>query len=599
MILSTSKNWLVAFFALSPSVVLCQSRVAQTPPMGWNSYDCFSYAVTEDQVMQNAEYMAAHLKRFGWQYVIVDYVWSAPKLGPNFAPNQDRDFKPRLAMDRYGRLLPDPDRFPSSAGGQGFRPIAERIHKLGLKFGIHLMRGIPRQAVADNSPIFESPFRASDAYTKENPCGWLNHMWGFDMTKPAAQAYLDSIFQLYASWGVDFVKVDDLSNPYSTQEVVGYHSAIQNCRRPIVLSLSPGPTPLGAGANVVLNANMWRLLGDLWDDWGQVSGAFQPIAEWSLYRGPGHWPDPDMLPLGRLRKYGPNTGPADTDSRLTKAEQRALMTLWCVSKSPLMFGGNLPETNPFTLSLITNPEVLAVNQRSVDNEQLTGGLRPMWMADMQDAKLKILAVFNRSDTPSTVRVRLSDLGIRICNARDLWQRKDLGAFQETLPCTVPAHGALLYQLYVVAPADQTETVLPSANLTGDSYEAEDPSNTLTGAARVQVDAPEGKTSGGKYVGFIGSKPENTLRFNRVRADKEADYIVAILYMSGSDRTMFVTVNGGRPQKVTFPATGGWDGRHLDVQEVRVHLNEGSNTILFSNPSDWGVNVDRIVVRPAN
>ena len=566
--------------------------------MGWNSYDCFSYAVNEAEVEANADFMVAKLSKLGWKYVIVDYVWSAPRLAADFALNQDKDLKPRLNMDAYGRLIPDLARFPSSRGDKGLGPLAESLHKKGLKFGIHLMRGIPRQAVADNCPILGTQFKATEAYTTTGPCGWLNNMWGLDMTKPAGQAYLDSLFQMYAQWGVDFVKVDDLSQPYSAAEVQGYRLAIQNCKRPILLSLSPGPTPLEFASHVTHNANMWRLLGDLWDNWDQLDGAFKPISDWTPFSGAGHWPDPDMLPLGRLRKYGPSTGPPNTDSRLTHDEQRTMMTLWCIGRCPLMFGGNLPDTDPFTLSLITNPEVIAVNQKTVGNHALSNGQKPLWVADMKDSTLKVLAVFNRTDAPTVVPVRLSDLGIRTCNVRDLWQRKDIGSATETLNCKIPPHGSLLYQLYVSAPALLTETVLPTVNLSGESYEAEGPDNTLGGATRIVVDTPGGKCSGGKLVRFIGTKPENVLRFNKVNAEKDGDYILAIVYMSGSSRRMFVGVNSADPQKVSFPSTGGWDGHYLDAIEVKVHLRQGLNTIQFSNPMDWGVDVDRIVIRPA-
>lgn len=599
MILNRSKDIFIVSSILFPGVLLGQSKIADTPPMGWNSYDCFSYAVNEAEVKQNADFMATKLKKLGWEYVVIDYVWSAPRLKPAGAPNQDSDYIPKLNMDRFGRLVPDLDRFPSSLGDKGFGPLADSLHKMGLKFGIHLMRGIPKQAVAEDRPIEGTNFHASDAYTEERPCGWLNHMWGLDMAKPAAQAYLDSIFRLYAKWGVDFVKVDDLSSPYSAAEVEGYRQAIDNCHRPIVLSLSPGPAPMDQALHVAQQANMWRLLADLWDTWDQLNEAFTPIADWSTYNGAGHWPDPDMLPLGRLRKYGPDTGPPNTDSRLTQDEQKAMMTLWCVSRSPLMFGGNLPETDYFTLSLITNPEAIGVNQKAIRTHPLAGGLKPMWVADMKDPRLKVLALFNRSDSPTTVSVRLSDLGIKTCNVRDIWQRTDIGPATEFFHSKVPAHGAMMYQLFTTMDAPLTEPVLPTMNLLGDSYEAESSDNTLSGTARVMVDVAGGKTSGGRLVRFIGSKPENTLQFNKIKADKDGDYIMSILYMSGSNRTMFASVNGAPAQKIEFPSTGGWDGRNLDAKEVRIKLKQGMNTILFSNPTDWGVDVDRIVIRSAS
>ncbi len=598
MILKGSKPFLALISLGATALLHGQSDVAQVPPMGWNSYDCFSYAVNESEVEANADFMSKNLKKFGWEYVVVDYVWSSPRLSPDFALNQDAALSPRLNMDPNGRLIPDVARFPSAAGGKGFGPLAESIHKKGLKFGIHLMRGIPKQAVAEKSPVLGTTLSAADAYTPEHPCGWLNHMWGLDMHKPASQPYLDSLFKLYAQWGVDFVKVDDLSNPYSTDEIEGYRLAIERSGRPILLSLSPGPTPLDSGTHVAQFANMWRLLGDLWDSWDQLSGAFRPISDWTPYRGPGHWPDPDMLPLGRLRKYGPNTGPANTDSRLTKDEARTMMTLWCIGKCPLMFGGNLPETDPATLALITNPEVLNVNQHSSANRALANGIKPMWMAEGSEPHIKYLAVFNRSSEPTVVPVRLSDLGISKCNVRDLWLRKDLAPAADVLPVSLPAHGSMFYQLYVVAGAPETEAILPTTNLKGDSYEAESSDNTMGGATRVVEDVAGGKCSGGKLVRFIGSKPENILRFNKVSVDKEGDYIVAVVYMSGSDRDMYLSVNAGAPLKHGFSATGGWDGNYLDSVEIRVHLKQGTNTLEFGNPNNWGVDVDRIVIRPA-
>ena len=572
-----------------------QTDVVDTPPMGWNSYDSFGYAVNETEVQQNASFMVKNLKKYGWEYIVVDYVWSCPRLAADSAPNQDAQFNPHLNMDEYGRLLPDIGRFPTSANGTGFRALADSLHKQGLKFGIHLMRGIPKQAVTAKSPILGSPFTADEAFTTKDPCTWLNHMWSLDMKKPAAQAYLNSIFKLYASWHVDFVKVDDLSDPYSSAEIEGYQKAIKESGRRIVLSLSPGPTPLSQGGHVSTYANMWRLLGDLWDNWDQLDNAFRPISDWTPFRGPDHWPDPDMLPLGRLRKYGPNTGPADTDSRLTKDEIRTMLTLWVISKSPLMFGGNLPDTDPYTLSLITNREVLDVNQKSSGNHTLANGLKPVWVAEAYDPHVHYIAMFNRSTETSSISVRLSDIGVKSAKVRDLWLKKDLQNLTDELTVSVAPHASILYRLYTIEAADVTDTALPTINLSGTSYEAESPDNTLSGLARVVDDIKDGKCSGEKLVRFIGSNPQSTLRFNKVTAPKDGEFGIAIVYMSGSHRVMYVSVNGGSPQAIDFPATGGWDGRFLDAVELKVQLKAGLNTLEFGNPKDWGVDLDRIIV----
>ncbi|HWA83956.1 MAG TPA: hypothetical protein VG820_11000, partial [Fimbriimonadaceae bacterium] len=385
-----------------------------TPPMGWNSYDCFGYSVTEAQVKENAQYMLDHLRQFGWEYVVVDFVWSSPKL-KNLDPTpQDEHFEPRLAMDAYGRLIPDPERFPSSRDGKGFQHLGEWLHRRGLKFGIHLMRGIPRQAVGANTPILGSDAHAADAANQTSACPWNNHMWGLNMASPAGQAYLDSIFKLYASWEVDLVKVDDLSYPYSAAEVEGYAKAIEHCGRPMALSLSPGPTPLEDATHVSTYANMWRLLGDLWDNWPQLDHAFDAIAAWNPHRKPGHWPDPDMLPLGQLRVYGPPTGPADTPSRFTHDEIQTVMSLWCIARCPLMFGGDLPRTDAFTLAAITNRSLLEIDQHSSNNRQLAGGTTPVWTADSTNPKVKYVALFNRTETPAKVSLSTGDLGMENC-----------------------------------------------------------------------------------------------------------------------------------------------------------------------------------------
>jgi len=589
------RAFLVITLLTTIQTVKAQSDVADVPPMGWNSYDCYSYAVNESEVRDNARFMAKNLKKSGWKYIVVDYIWSCPRLNPDFAPNQNDSMSPKLNMDSYGRLLPDVARFPSSANGLGFRPLADSFHKHGLKFGIHLMRGIPRQAVAAKSPIADTNFTADQAFTPKNPCGWLNHMWGLDMSKPAAQAYLDSIFRLYAEWNVDFVKVDDLSNPYSDAEIEGYRKAIAKCGRQMVLSLSPGPTPLDAGPHVSQNANMWRLLGDLWDTWPQLDEAFKPLAAWTPYRGPNHWPDPDMLPLGRLRKFGPNTGPANTDSRFTKDEARTLMTLWCISKSPLMFGGNLPETDPYTLSLITNGEVLDVNQHSTGNHALIQGTKPIWIADQSDPHIQFVAMFNRTSESTTSTLLLSDLGIKTAKVRDLWTHKDLPIASGNLTVQLAPHASVLYKLYVTEAAEMTESAPQSLDLKGTSYEAESSDNTLSGQARVVDDAKDGKCSGGKLVRFIGSNPQSRLKFNKIMADHDGDFVLSIVYMSGSARKMNLSVNDTPPISLDFPSTGGWDGNFLDIKVVTVHLKSGQNTLEFGNPTDWGVDLDRIVV----
>lgn len=190
----------VGFFPAADAA--SESTVAvPTPPMGWNSWDSYGTSVREEQVKANADVMARDLAKYGWQYIVVDIQWYEPNA-------QGHDYRPgaHLSMDRYGRLLPAVNRFPSAANGRGFRPLADYVHSKGLKFGIHIMRGVPRQAVAENLPILGTPYHAADIADKDNPCKWNPDMWGVDMTKPGAQAYYDSMVQLYASWALTLSK---------------------------------------------------------------------------------------------------------------------------------------------------------------------------------------------------------------------------------------------------------------------------------------------------------------------------------------------------------------------------------------------------------
>jgi alpha-galactosidase len=363
-------------------------RWASTPPMGWNSWDCFGPTVTEQEVKANADYMADHLKEFGWQYIVVDIRWYVENDKAHGYNEKD----PVMTVDEYGRLLPAVNRFPSSAGGKGFRPLADYVHSLGLKFGIHIMRGIPRLAVEKNTPILGTGRTARDIYSSRNSSAWLRDMYTVDASKPGAQEYYNSLFKLYASWGVDFVKVDDISWPYHKDEIGLVREAIDQCGRPIALSLSPGPTPLEEASHVSAHANMWRIIGDFWDNWQQVDEHFSLFEKWIAYMRPGHWPDGDMLPLGRIGIRAEQGDPRMTN--LAKDEQIAVMSLFLICRSPLMFGGNLPDNDRFTSGLMTNDEALDVLRESRNNRLLfDNGDRIAWMADATGTNDKYVALF--------------------------------------------------------------------------------------------------------------------------------------------------------------------------------------------------------------
>lgn len=365
---------------------------ATTPPMGWNSWDCFGTQITESQAKEQADFMAANLKKHGWQYLVVDIQWyEQNSKGYDYAKDAV------LSMDAFSRLVPAPKKFPSAADGVGFKVLADYVHAKGLKFGIHMMRGIPRQAVKQNTAIKGTTARAADIADVTSTCGWNPDMYGVDMSKPGAQEYYNSIMELVASWGVDFIKVDDLSRPYHQAEVEAIRKAIEKTGRRIVFSTSPGETPLSAGPSVNQNANMWRISDDFWDNWKAMYDQFKRLHDWTPYRITGAWPDADMLPLGQLQLGRP--------TNFTREEQFTLMSLWSIARSPLMHGGDMTKTDSLTLALLTNDEVLAVNQHSTNNRQLfrTDDGLIAWVADVPGSKDKYLALFNTQDAESIDR----------------------------------------------------------------------------------------------------------------------------------------------------------------------------------------------------
>ena len=378
-----------------PDSAVAFHKWAPTPPMGWNSWDCYGPTVVESEVKANADYMSENLKKFGWNYIVVDIRWYVE----NDKSGGYNEVDPIIVMDEYGRLTPALNRFPSAAGGKGFKPLADYVHSKGLKFGIHLMRGIPVSAVKKNTPVLGSDAKAQDIYSPEGQCIWLKDMYTIVAGKPGAQEYYNSLFTLYASWDLDFVKVDDLSG--RTKEIEMVRKAIDKCGRPIVISISPGGDKPETIEFLKNNVNMFRTSNDFWDNWPQLKNQFTILERWIGLGVPGCWPDGDMLPLGKIGLRAERGEPRW--SGFTKDEQYTLMTLFSIFRSPLMFGGDLPGNDEFTLSLITNKDVLNVNQNSVNGKQLFRENDLIaWSADDPKTGDKYLALFNASDQQPVV-----------------------------------------------------------------------------------------------------------------------------------------------------------------------------------------------------
>jgi alpha-galactosidase len=424
--------------------------LAPRPPMGWNSWDAYGLTITEPQFRDNVSVLAKTLKPFGWQYAVIDEGW--------FLKNpQDIKTPERLIyeVDENGRYNPVPERFPSAivdGKNEGFRALGEYVHAQGLQFGIHVVRGIPREAVKQNLRVANSHFHARDVADASDPCPWDPTNWGVRDT-PAGQAWYDSLLDQYAGWGVDFIKVDCISDhPYKPAEIRMIHKAIVKTGRPIVLSLSPGPTSPGIVQELVSYAQMWRISDDLWDFWKNTRHAprsvydqFELAAAWAPYAHAGTWPDADMLPLGYL---GPDPGDGEArQTRLTQGEQRMMITLWCIMRSPLIVGANLTELDDWTTSLLTNRDVLDVNQYAHDQRQVAReGNTVAWTAAGKNGVL-YLALFNLNDRDKSIARTYAfyNLPSGSYSSRELWSNEDRGR-SDSISVTLPPHSCILLEL---------------------------------------------------------------------------------------------------------------------------------------------------------
>lgn len=415
----------------------------QVAPMGWNSWDCYGAAVTEDIIRKNAEFMAKNLKQYGYEYITVDIQWYEPSATTH-------DYHPftELCMDEYSRLLPAPNRFPSAAGQNGFAPLAEYIHSLGLKFGIHIMRGIPRQAVHQNTKIMGTDKTARDIAKTDSICHWNTDMYGVDPDKDGARAYYDSLFALYASWGVDFIKCDDIARelPHEEKELILLSESLHHCGRDMILSLSPGPALLEKAELYKQISNMWRITDDFWDNWAHLYDMFSRAEKWCVHTGAGHFPDADMLPVGPIRQdYDPECMTA-----FTKDEQITMMTLWSIFRSPLIIGGEMTKFDAFTMGLLTNEGILRMHRNArhahpVWRKEYNGVEHILWTAVCAEGG-QYIAIFNTGDRRSEIVLPLCDLEIyHPVTATELWSG-ETGCAVDQICISLESHGAKAFLL---------------------------------------------------------------------------------------------------------------------------------------------------------
>ncbi len=434
-------------------------HIMNKAPMGWNSYDYYDTTVNEAQVKANADFMAAHMKDAGWEYIVVDIEWYSRDAGTmrdkyQYIPYGD------IEMDAYGRLQPDPVRFPSSVGGKGFGPLADYIHALGLKFGIHIMRGIPREAAHKHLPILGVDAHANDIADPSSICRWNPDMYGVRRGVPGAQEYYDSILAMYADWGVDYIKCDDICNtnmyphdPYSAaHEVEMLHHAIEKTGRDIVLSLSPGPALIEKAWHYEKYANMWRITDDFWDQWDLLENMFHRCELWQNHVAEGSYPDCDMLPVGKLGKgFG-----KERDTQFSTDEQMTMMTLWCIFGSPLMVGAELTKLDDRTLSLLTKTEVLKLVSNDYVGKQVErDDSQAIWSCLNRKTGERYLAYFNLTSSEREISCDIRSVeqfrdilwgadGKKNMAAREIWSGKAEAINEFELKGVVSAHGVKLY-----------------------------------------------------------------------------------------------------------------------------------------------------------
>lgn len=433
-----------------------KNSFVKRPPMGWNSYDYYDTNVTEANVLANAEFMAKHLKPYGWEYVVVDIQWYAY----NTASMRDRfQYIPfgKNEMDEFGRLLPCPDKFPSSVNGAGFKPLADKIHALGLKFGIHIMRGIPRAAAQNHLPILGTDVTADMVADPSSIAPWNPDMYGIRNCE-AGQKYYESILELYAAWGVDFIKCDDIcatgfgkEKQYNERhEVEMLHKAIEHCGRSIVLSLSPGPALVTESWHYKKYANMWRITDDFWDNWETLLYMFDRCEKWQDHVSHGCYPDCDMLPLGKVGKHFGQ----ERDTLFTREEQKTMMTLWCIFGSPLMLGAEMTMLDDWTLSLLQNEELLRLeNGRFVSKQVLRDKEKCVWASVDPKTGEHYIALFNLKNEEQEITVSCEECrdmfpdGYFVADAEkmvEVWSQTLVMVKYDTVRGNVMPHGTLLF-----------------------------------------------------------------------------------------------------------------------------------------------------------
>lgn len=403
------------------------------PPCGFNAYDCWGADINEERALRLVDAFSQILFPHGFEYFCFDAGWFYDSYYMERIHDED-SAEARKNMDEYGRLMPSVVKFPN-----GFNPIIERCHRLGFKFGLHFMRGIPRSAVEQNCKIYGTAYAASEIADFDDDCAWGRGNVGVDMEKPGAQQYYDSVISYLADQGVDFVKLDDIAE--HPREIEAVSKAIQKVERPILLSLSPGDNVFKKNLSTIRKCgNMLRITGDVWDRAWDLQKVFDRWEEWEELGSEECWLDLDMIPFGLLQAYIPEGLPKDHVphdlnekrlSRLTKVEKQTFMTQRALAASPLFFGGELTMTPDEDLAIATNAHMLRCNRNGVVAQRIYGerniDIRKVFRKGSEQHGW--IGIFNRKGVAYRFQVPCEAFGFQnpemLSRLRDIWTGRPL------------------------------------------------------------------------------------------------------------------------------------------------------------------------------
>lgn len=450
--------WLLALMV--PVHAQSAPVLADRPPMGWNSFDSYGVYLHEQAALANIEAMARLLKPHGYEYFVVDNGWFGEyRLRPDgLHPAEKHAHEVRL--DGYGRVLPSTTYFP-----HGFEPLVKRCRELGLKFGVHLMRGIPRKAYEENLPIAGTSYHARDIANTAAAanCTWCTYNYAVDMTRPGAQEWYDGLIRHIVDMGAEVIKYDDIV-PYPA-EVAAVAKAITRTGRPVLLSLSPGGEVATDAIATFQQANMLRVTADIWDNLKGLDEAFAAWRKWSGHGRPGFWIDMDMVPFGQLQLMSPPDGAAGDEKsvalaglgstrwcRFSQAQKETFITLRALAASPLMVGGDLPTMDSDSLRLLIEPEMIACNQNGVMGHLVgaADGIE-VWQTPKRgsDDHTGWIGVFNRTPLAQAValsRERLGLAGGRPGRLVDIWNGQRVHQVGDApVTATIAPDGVLFFR----------------------------------------------------------------------------------------------------------------------------------------------------------